>query len=160
MGNPAATGQQLRDATQKLFATYEVNGITEVDNHLNAKIYTIFKILDASAGVTPTFNGGINLVQFQVTAVNFLPNAAVSANASNYGTLAFGYDNGAGGSVTTVASVNTSTNSWTAGTFVPLTITAANAVIPANSQLKMIITKASSGVALADGVLQVSGYIL
>lgn len=124
---------------------------TVPDAQYGTREYTIQKILDAVAGTNYTNMGPVTNTACTVTSVTFGPDAAVTADNTNYKTLALVYDDGAGGSETTIASVDTTvaSGSWVAGTLVTLAISGAS--VPTGKQLKLKSTKAGSGVALAGG---------
>lgn len=101
--------------------------------------------------------------QFLVDSVKVIPSAAVTASDSVYATLTLSYDDGAGGSKTTVAVQTTKitggSGDWVAEVGVPITITAANALVPSGKQLTMSKAFASTGTVIPAGSLViVEGY--
>lgn len=95
-----------------------------------------------------------------VEKVTYIPRAAVTANATNYGTVLLYSADGAGGSTTTVASRATDTvTTDDMANGVPWDLvnsaTAADLDVDKGEVLAFAITKAGSGVVIAAGVLQV-----
>lgn len=112
------------------------------------------RITDAAAGTTDTTYYLMNIpVAGTITAISVIPGAALTADDTNYKTLTFGTNNGAGGAVTTVAAQTTKatggSGSWVAGTklTIALSATIANRSFAAGSQFQLAITHAGSGVA-------------
>lgn len=159
MGTAATVGTQVRDAWRALIGATDSTSQTEADAVVSRVQYLIPKATDTGAGTDETWNGPTAKCQFVVTAVTFAPDAAVTANGTNFGTLTLSFDDGAGGAATSVASVDTSAVSWVAGTRVTFTITAANALVASGKQLKLVKTHGGTGVVMARGTLEVLGYI-
>src|SRR6185369_13915497 len=129
-----------------LYGALDSTGEAVVDNCISKVRWRGSFRADATAGDVGSLNLDILDRQTLITSVKILPDAAVTANGTNYKTFTLEYDDGAGGSATTVATVDTSAVSWVANTPVSLTITAANALVAAGKQLRLKITKAASGV--------------
>lgn len=147
MSNPVQTGTQFRDAAKRLFGSLDSTGDTNVDNFVGKRRYRLSFMADATAGDTANLNFEVLDEQVLITSVKILPDANLTANGTNYKTFTLKYDDGAGGSATSIASVDTSAVSWVANQPVALAITAANALVASGKQLRMEITKAASGVA-------------
>ena len=96
-----------------------------------------------------------------VTAVKFVPAAALTAHDTNYKTVTVSWRSAAGGAATVVATGTTKTSggggsgNWTAFVPVSLPVTAANATLPAGGQLTFLFSKAGTGVKLPAGTLVV-----
>lgn len=156
----AGTGQQVRDAIRRLMGTNDSTGDGEVDAVFARQQYNWGKVLDTAAGTDFIWHGPVTKAQFLVDSVTLGVDLAVTFDATNYSTIALAYDDGAGGSATTVATLATSAVSWVVGTRVTLAITAANALVPAGKQLKLVKTHAGSGVVMGSGQVDVKGYYL
>lgn len=89
----------------------------------------------------------------KVTAARILPDAALTANDTNYATITIVYNDDAGGGDTVVATVTTKTSgsggsgSWTAAQSVGMTLST-DSSIPASKAVQFVTAKASSGVAV------------
>ena len=94
----------------------------------------------------------------RVIAAYFAPIAAVTANDTDYATLALTSNDGAGGSFAAIASSLVTTTAGTGnmavGTSEPFALSATGKVIPAGGQIKLAKTYAGNGVAV-EGVLTV-----
>ncbi len=159
-GVAASVGTQCRDAIRALMAAGESVGQGEVDAIFSRAQYNWNKTLDTAAGTDFIWHGPVTKAQFLVDTVTLGVDLAVTANDTTFSTIALAYDDGAGGAATTVASVvtNVAGGSWTVGTRVTLAITAANALIPAGKQLKLVKTHGSTGTVIGGGTIDVSGY--
>lgn len=92
-----------------------------------------------------------------IEAVDFLPSAALTADATNNATLTVRRRNADGSGAATVASITTNiaSGNWTAFVSKALTLGAA-LTLEAQQILTLQITKAGSGVAVPAGVLRVT----
>lgn len=87
--------------------------------------------------------------------IKFIPNAALTANATNYATINVYTRAVGGGSQTLIASRTTQTTSWTA--FSGVTITQSDlGPFADTTELTFEITKTGTGVIVPSGVLQIS----
>lgn len=97
----------------------------------------------------------------QIMSVRFVPADALTAHNTNYKTITVSSRTSAGASATTVASVNTKTSGgggtgdWTAFSPVTVTLTAANAILPAGGMLTVKYLKSGNGVVIPAGVFVV-----
>lgn len=86
--------------------------------------------------------------QMTIEAFKITTTAALSQAATNIATIALVYNNGNGGSDTTIASGNTAVAggvaNTTAGVPSAISITAANQVVPVNSCLQIKVTKSGA----------------
>lgn len=144
---------QLLGMTEALFSAKDSNDTALVDYALLGGAVTYCKqVADAMAAdasdmgflavpASPTVN------QIKVLTATLHPQGALTGNDTDFVTLSVVYDDGAGGSETTVASVTTKvtggTGSWTAGKVYPLTVSAA--YVPAGNQLRLKIAKSGAG---------------
>ena len=97
-------------------------------------------------------------VERTISAVRFIPSAALTADNTNYATLTVAKRDAAGGNATTVASVTTEitgSGDWTAFAAVDFG-TIVSAALPDGWALTVAIAKAGSGVAVPAGQLEVS----
>lgn len=78
-------------------------------------------------------------------AARIYPLTALTADASNYATVTITYDDDAGGSDTTLATIVTSTVSWTANRSVAFSV-ATDASVPSGSLVHFITAKTGTGV--------------
>lgn len=92
-----------------------------------------------------------------VVSATYVPRGTATFNASTYGTIILNKADGAGGSDTNVATVDTSAVSMANGVTRALTLVTTAGVVDltAGQVLAFQITKASTGVALPAGMLQV-----
>jgi hypothetical protein len=162
MSNPVQSGQQFRDDTRALYGALDATGQGIVDDLTCRQQYTWQRVVDAAAGTDYTAYGPTTRAKLLVDTVRFTPNIAVTANGTNYKTVTVAYNDGAGGSDVTLATVDTSTTSWVAGTTVsiPLTGTTGNLVVPKGRALKISVAHSGTGVVIADGTVEVSGYCI
>ena len=131
-----------------------------LDNMLRDVDITFDKDLDAAATQVARF--GIKLTKATtVDTFEIIPGAALTAHASNYATIALKYDDGAGGSETTIATVDTTSGgsgTWAEGVAIPVTI-ATPVEVAAGSYLILAITKAASGVVVPASSFYVGGSL-
>ena len=104
-----------------------------------------------TAGTDYTY-GGIK-VPFNITivAVDICPHATLTADNTDYATLSLTKSDGAAGSATTIASQTTQitgSGNWAADTYVPLTVTAADADVDDGQMLLFEKVHANSGVSV------------
>jgi hypothetical protein len=115
--------------------------------------YNVSQPLDAAASTATTHTLDTKIgVTSLAKSFKVVTRANVTADDTNNATIALVYNDGAGGSDTTIATATTSTTGTgniTAGIAYVFPITAANSRIPAGSQVQVKVTKNSSGVALS-----------
>jgi hypothetical protein len=145
------TSGELKEALYGLLGGNSDAAKTLIDGFALVK-YKADKNVDAATSTSSTFTFDYSTPnRFRVDAVKVVPHAALTSENTNNATIALVYNNGNGGSDTTVATINTATTAaggsgdWTAGVGVAVTITAANAVVPSGSQLQVKITKNGAG---------------
>lgn len=99
--------------------------------------------------------------QFRVASAKILPRRALTAHDTDYATLTVGYNDGAGGSVTSLQAVTTKitggTGDWVAGTALALASLDSADTVAAGNYLRVAVTKAASGV-VADFVVVITGW--
>ena len=147
--------QKFRDAFAALFAPdMNATALALADSMLQQELsYSRSQPVDAAASTagTRTFDQSTSFPMV-VKAFKIITSGNVTADDTNYATVALVYNDGAGGSDTTIASKTTKitggTGNLTAGIAYSFAITAANARIPAGSQVQVKVTKAGTGVSL------------
>jgi hypothetical protein len=163
---PILKAGDLRDVWRSLVAAVTSTELDYADKVGPARIrHNLGKAADAAAATAASFGlDPVTDVDFKVTSVRFTPGAALTSDDTNYATLSLVYNNGAGGSDTVVATATTKTSggggtgNWTADTPVTIAITAANAVVPAGSNLQFKIAKTGTGVVVPAGGAHARGY--
>lgn len=87
----------------------------------------------------------------RIVSATIVPAIAVTANGTNFKTVALQYTNGAGGGATSLAtSVTTASVSWVALTNVPMTLNATNASsIASGNTIQCIVTPSGTGVSMS-----------
>lgn len=101
---------------------------------------------DAAANTATTALGNAAGDACSVVTGKLLPAGACTFHAANYATITVGVNNGAGGGVTTIATLKTDAASWVAGTAIALSLT--SAAVTAAQYLHVAIAKSGTGVAL------------
>jgi hypothetical protein len=94
----------------------------------------------------------------KIVSARLVSASALTADATNYGTVLVQVDDGANGTPATALTWETSltgTGNWVADTAESATVTAANAVIAAGACLHFTITKAGSGVVIPALFIQI-----
>lgn len=148
------TNRKFRDAFKRLFAPdCDATASTLVTAMLNqVVVYSAHQVLDASINTAGTYTLDQS-TGLSITALTFkvITHANVTAVNTNTAVFSLVYNNGNGGTDTTIASINTAT---TAGggsgditALVPLSIAvnSSTQVIPAGSQVQVKITKEGTG---------------
>lgn len=154
------TGQKFRDAFAATFGG--AGNTTEgalLDNMTQIRYVAtrgLYSLENADAALTTVHSYTLDpntSVRMQITSAQLTPTNTLTAANTHTATFSLVYNNGNGGSDTTIATINTATTAaggsgnWTAGIPVSLTITAANAVVPAGSLLAWKCTKDGNGAA-------------
>lgn len=92
----------------------------------------------------------------KIISVRYADTGAITANSTNFVTLSLAYNDDAGGSATTVASIATTaagTGNVSANQSKAVTVVATAAVVPANQMLLARATQTASGVAFGPGFM-------
>ncbi len=114
------------------------------------------------AGATVGFRLGRKLEKaVTIDTFEIIPGAALTAHASNNATVALKYDDGAGGSETTIATVDTDSGgsgSWAVGVAIPVTISTPVS-LAAGTYLILDVSKNASGVVVPASSFYVSGSL-
>jgi hypothetical protein len=154
---------ELREALYGLLGGHSTASKALIDT-LSAVQYKVDKPADAATSTTSTYTLDYSTgPRFRVDAVKYVPGASLTADNTNLATLELVYNNGNGGSDTVIATVNTAatagggTGNWTADIGVAVTVTAANSVVPAGSQIQLNIAKSGAAVIVPAGTLIVKG---
>ena len=115
--------------------------------HLFAKTAADTMAADTTAERTCSFRVPAHCLDgIRVTRVSLLPQAACTANGTNFATVTVAA-NGGSGARTTVATIDTSAVSWVAFTALSMTLqAAANLVVAVGGQFTIAIAKAAAGV--------------
>ncbi len=153
----------MRDIWRSLVAAATAAEKTFADKVGPARVrHNAGKALDVAASTVQSFGlDPVTDTDVKYDAVYFTPHAALTANDTDYATLSLVYDAGPGTDVvvaTRTTQITGGSGDWVADTPVALTITAANAVVPAGKNLMFKITKAGSGVAVPAGGFNAKGY--
>lgn len=121
----------------------------------HTRSYVMRKLVDGSASAATAESSFARADQAgTVIGLYFVPDAALTADDTNYATLTVKTRDGAGGAASTVASVTTKitggSGDWTA--FVPVSLgTLSNAALAAGALLTFTIAKSGTGVAVPAG---------
>lgn len=161
-------GQKFRDAWA---ATFGGGGNTTEAAYLDALTtirYNAVRGTVQAANVDSTVNSvwtatldPNTAVKMQVTECKWTVDNAVTSVNTNVAILSLVYNNGNGGSDTTIATINTATvagggtGDLVAGTPVAVTINTTNMIVPANSCVAVKLTKSGAG-GCATGTFSVS----
>ena len=119
--------------------------------------------LDAAAANVGVAMFGPLPYQFRVSGAKLLPRRALTADDSDYGTVTVGYNDGAGGSVTSLQAITTKkagsggTGDWVAGTAIALASIDSADTVAAGQYLRAAVTKAASGV-VTDFIVTIYGW--
>lgn len=162
----ASTGQQMLDVFSAAFSDGSTADSALVQNMLAVR----YQWTQPADAVVPNANGnGVGTAAANVTHIVVLDPAtpcrqkvteykvcaagAITAANTDFATFSLVYNNANGGADTVIATASTenkvgSLGAATANIPVSVTVTAANAVIPAGSQVMVIVTKAGAGKAL------------
>lgn len=164
----ASSGKELKEAVLAQFASEG----TSAAESLAKAAFVGFKAclsrgLDNSSDITTnvTLTADHSLgVGVRITSAVFVPDAALTSNNTNYVAMQLVSNNGNGGADTVIAAANSTnsgatlgTGSWTADIAEALTITDANAVVAAGSQLQFRFLKYGSGVQVPPGTVIIKG---
>jgi hypothetical protein len=154
---------ELREALYGLLGGHSAASKALIDT-LSAVQYKVDKVADAATSTTSTYTLDYSTgPRFRVDAVKYVPHASLTSDNTNLATLELVYNNGNGGSDTVIATINTATTAgggsgnWTADIGVALAVTAANAVVPAGSQVQLNVTKGGAAVIVPAGSLIMKG---
>jgi hypothetical protein len=160
------TAAKFRDALVGLMAPDMNSTATAlVDGFLNQSVrYNVSQPLNTAAATASTHTlDGSTLLQMRVKTFKVITHANVTADNTSYATIALVYNNGNGGSDTTIALGNTA-NAGAAGAptgditaLIAYSFTCNATPVPAGNQLQVKITKVSSGVALPALSFEVKG---
>lgn len=135
------------------FAHGLATGVADVDGAIRkAPAVSYTHTPDAAANTATTACADYCPTARELISGAILPGGAVTADDTDYATITVGYDDGAGGGVTSLAAVTTKntggTGNWTAGVAIALTAITPALSIPAGKYLSVVIAKAGAGVAL------------
>jgi hypothetical protein len=137
-------------------------GPADIVNALR-KVSITLPYLDAAASDVGVSMFGPLPYAFRCVTAKLLPRRALTADDTNYGTITVGFNDGAGGSVTTLQAVTTKkaasggTGNWVAGTAIALSSIDAADVVTTATYLRAAVTKAGSGV-VTDFSVVLDGY--
>ncbi len=148
------TAQKFKDLFVAMFAPdMSAAAAALVGANVNQNFrYNVSQPLDASINTASTHTlDQATLVQMRASTFKVVVGTSITAANTNVATIALVYNNGNGGSDTTICSANTATTAGggtgdiTAGTAYSFTANTTNALIPAGSQVQVKVTKAGTG---------------
>jgi hypothetical protein len=140
----------------------ETAGPADIVNALR-KVTIELPYMDAAAANVGVAMFGPLPYAFRCVTAKLIPRRALTADDTDYGTVTVGFNDGAGGSVTTLEAVTTKkavsggTGNWVAGTAIALSSIDRADVVTTATYLRAAVTKANSGV-VADFVVVIDGY--
>lgn len=139
---------QMDSALQKETSLTKAQRDALIDTTIEVSCATSKGAADAMASDATTFEYAFVVPwDCQIVSIKLIPKAALTANGTNYATLTFNKNDGAGGSATAVATaLTTASTSWVAGTVVSLTVTESAKSLTSGQMLYAAITKAAAGV--------------
>lgn len=165
MANPVTTGVQFRDAMKRLLASLDSTGDSNTDKYVGTRRWRM-TVASVTAGGSLEVPFEILDVPVQVTSVKVLPNSALTSNNTDFATLTLEFDDGAGGSKSTIATANTAnaagggTGNWSAAQAQSLAITSANASVASGKQLLFKVAQTANGVATPILTLYVDAVLV
>lgn len=134
---------------QGVFANDQATGVADTQDLLTDGVFEMRMTLDAAAGTDYTYASVKVPWNIRVIEAIICPGAALTAADATANTYTLGKSDGAGGAITTVASVVTDLagGSWVADTFKTMTLsaTAANLLVSDGQLLTLKKTHASTG---------------
>lgn len=154
----ATSGQTLKDDGYGLFAGETAADAARIATSLVQRIECPSFTDAATAGTAVTESPLVNFPAamfpngVKIVAATFTTPIAVMASDTTFATVTLASRNAAGGGSTTIGSQTTKitggTGNITAFVAQPLTLTAANVIVPAGGSITLAVAKASTGVAL------------
>jgi hypothetical protein len=154
------TAERIKNALTSLFSSADSTDVDLMKKLLFRKTAVGYFTDGGTAGTAQTttaFFVNETGKPVKVTSCKLVVPVAVTGHAANYATVTVAHRTSAGASATTIASYVTDTPTTDdLVAFAPeeLTITAANAVVPAGGVVTVACAKASSGVAMAAATSQ------
>lgn len=134
-------------------------GVANIDQALRRFHISLFVPGDATGGEATERQHCYFYLDKGLTAVSaqILPLGALTANDTNYKTIAIGTDDGAGGTHTAIGTLTTKitggSGDWVAGTAESVSTVTMDDAMTAGTYLSVKVTKAASGVLLPNFVL-------
>ncbi len=143
------TVQNVAKAFQGVYCNDQADPIADAQVCITDLVWNLPMILDAAAGTDTVYASFKAPYRCQVIEAIICPTAALTAADATANTYTLGKSDGAGGSITTIASVvtNVAGGSWVADTFKAMTLsaTAANLLIADGQLVTLKKTHASTG---------------
>lgn len=134
---------------QGVFANDQATGEADVQDLLSDGILEMRITLDAAAGTDYTYASVKVPFDIRVLEAVICPGAALTAADATANTITLGKSDGAGGAITTVASIvtNLASGNWVADTYKAMTLstTFANTLVDDGQLLTLKKTHASTG---------------
>ncbi len=150
------TGQKLADALAAMFAPDVDSDARAVAAGMFRVKYTATQPLDSNvqlAAGASTIAGNVaythtldpsTATQFRISTFHITGTAGVTSAAGNLALITLVYNNGNGGSDTSIGVYNTAATALTAGTPLSVSLTAANVIVPAGSCIQIKTTKSGT----------------
>lgn len=143
------TVQNVAKEFQGVYCNDQTDPVADAQDCLTDLVWNLPMILDAAAGTDTVYASFKAPYRVQVIEAIICPTAALTAADATANTYTLGKSDGAGGSITTIASVvtNVAGGSWVADTFKAMTLsaTAANLLIADGQLVTLKKTHASTG---------------
>lgn len=134
---------------QGVFANDQATGVADTQDLLTDLVINIPMVLDAAAGTDYTYGSFKAPYAFQVIEAIVCPGAALTAADATANTYTLGKSDGAGGAITTIATLVTTLagGNWVADTFKTMTLsaTAANVLVADGQLVTLKKTHLSTG---------------
>jgi hypothetical protein len=154
------TAERIKNALTSLFSSADSTDVDLMKKLLVRKTAVGYFTDGGTAGTAQTstaFFVNETGKPVKATSLKIVTPVAVTAHGSNYGTVTVAHRTSAGASATTIGTFATdtvTTDDITAFAPEELTITAANAVIPAGGVVTVALAKTGTGVAFAAATSQ------
>lgn len=134
---------------QGVYCNDQTDPVADVQDLLLDSVILLSMALDAAAGTDYTYASFKAPYAFQVVEAIICPGAALTAADATANTITLGKSDGAGGAITTIATVTTTLagGSWVADTYKSMTLsaTAANLLVADGQLITLKKTHLSTG---------------
>lgn len=136
---------------QGVFANDQATGLADTQDLLTDLTWEVgHEVADASAGATATYWAVKCPFNVQIIDVTICPGGSLTADNTNNAVLTLGKSDGAGGAITTVASIttNVASGNWVADTYKSMTLSAtfANTLVNDGQLITLKKTVGGTGV--------------
>lgn len=154
----ALTGSDVVNDTVALYAANSVADQATIKTATNAKpTFRWDQSVAIAANAAIEVPIGVAGLDLNVTTAIFYPGATSAADATNFASLQLEQSTPAGVITAIGTAITTATVPLTKNIARALTVTPANAFVPAGNQIVFKVSQAASGVAVGPGVLVVTG---